>query len=143
VSLFQDIRGALTARANTASGIPSTRAYEGVPLNPAIGTPFVRYTLTPTQERPSSLGANGMTLHQGLFLIDLFYPTSDTSTGKTGTGAAEVVADAVRAVFTPGNTLTQGSTSVRIAYVERAQAIVDPDWIQIPIAVSWNLHTPT
>lgn len=137
-SLFQDIRGALTTQANTATGLPSSRAYEGVPFNPVTGAAYVAYTLIPTQERPSSLGQAGLTLRQGLFQISLFYPAG------SGTGAMESVADAVKNVFVAGNVVTQGTTNVRISYAERnAPIIAHPDFLQLVVTVGWQLHTPT
>ena len=136
-TLFQEIRGALTTQANTASGIPAVKAYEGVPITPNVGTAYVAYTLIPTQERPASMGLDGLTLRQGLFQIGLFYPSG------SGTGAAEAVADAVKSKFVPGTFLTQGTTTVRLRYCERGPVQTTPDWIQAPVTVGWDIHTPT
>lgn len=138
-TLYQDIRGCLQTRANTATGIPGSaqRAYEGVPFAPTVGTAYIAYTLIPTQERPASLGPSGQTLRQGLFQVSLFYPSG------SGTGTVESIADAVKNVFVAGNTLTQGTTSVRIRYAERGQCTVSADWIQCNVTVAWDLHTPT
>lgn len=137
MSLEQDIRGALTARALTASGLPAMHAYEGVPFSPVLQTPYVAFALIPTQERPSSLGPGGLTLKQGLFQISLFYPAG------SGTGAAESAADAVKAAFTPGLSLTQNSNFVRIKYRERAPAKISADWIMVAVTVAWDTHVPT
>lgn len=137
MSLFQDIRGALQARANTTSGLPTGRAYEGVTYAPTVGTAYVAYTLIPTQERPATLGQYGDTLRQGLFQVSLYYPAG------SGTGTAEAMADAVKSKFVPGTDLTQGSTTVRISYAERGHVQTQPDWIMVPVTVAWMIHTPT
>lgn len=137
MSLYQDIRGALTARALTASGLPAARAYEGVPSDPTVGTPYVSFTLLPTQERPATLGQAGDTLRQGMFQVSLFYPAG------SGTGTAEAMADTVKGVFVPGTDLTQGSTTVRIRYAERGQVQMQPDFLMVPVTIGWWLHSPT
>lgn len=136
-SLYQNVRGALTARANTTAGLPSSRAYEGVTFSPTVGTAYVAYTLIPTQERPSTLGQDGQTLRQGLFQISLYYPAG------TGTGTAEAMADAVKSNFVPGTSLTQNSVTVRVSYAERSQCMVTPDWVQCNVTVGWFLHNAT
>jgi hypothetical protein len=136
-SLWQNIRGALTTRANATSGIPAATAYEGLKYTPTVGTSYKAYALMPTQERPSTLGQYGDTLRHGLFQISLFYPAG------SGTGAAEAMADAVKSQFVPGTDLTQNSVTVRISYAERGPIQQDPDWIMVPVTVGFFLHTPT
>jgi Bacteriophage related domain of unknown function len=137
VTVFQDIRGALTTRANTTSGIPSAKSYEGERYVPTVGTEFIAYTLLPTQERPSSIGQAGLTLRQGLFQISLHYPSG------SGTGTAESIADAVKSNFVPGTYLTQGDTTVRIRYAERSACRVDAEWVIVDVTIGWDLHTAT
>lgn len=140
MSLHQDIRGALTARANSVGNpLPDLdwRSYEGVPFRPEVGEAYVAYTLLPVSARPATLGQYGLSLHQGLFQIGLFWPTG------SGTGSVEAAADAMEAAFTAGDVLTQGSTKVRVRFVERGQIQQQPDWLQLPITVGWDLHTPT
>lgn len=137
MSLFQEIYGALLARARTADGIPTEESQEGSKYSPVTGTPFVGFTLTPTGSRPATIGRGGLTLHEGLFIVSLFYPNG------TGVGAAAAIADAVRAKFVPGDDLTQGASIVRIRYSERAQAVIDNNWLQIPVNIGWSCHSPT
>jgi hypothetical protein len=137
MSLYQDIRGALTTRANTTTGLPASKAYEGLAFDPVIGTAYVAYSLIPTLERPASVGLDGLTLRQGLFQVSLFYPSG------SGTGTAESKADDVKSKFVPGTYLTQNTTTVRIRYAERGQCQIEPDWIMVPVTVGWDLHTPT
>lgn len=139
MSLFQDIRGALTVQALTATGIPAdpNRAYEGKPFTSTVGTPYIAFTLIPASERPASMGPDGFTLRSGLFQVGVFYPDG------FGTGAAESLADAVKDKFVPGTVVTQGTTKVRIKYAERKQAVTMPDFVQIPVTIGWEAHTPT
>jgi len=137
VSVFQDIRGALTVQANTAAGLPGDKAYEGVPYTPVVGTAYVAYALVPTAERPRTLGQYGDTIRQGLFQASLFFPSG------SGTGLAESAADAVRAKFPPGQVVTQNETVVRVRYAERAPAQAHPDWVMVPVTVAWTTRTST
>jgi len=132
-TLFQDIRGALTTRANAASGMPAVHAYEGVPITPNVGIAYAVYSLLPEQERPVTFGGT-VTLLQGEFHITLWFPSD------SGTGQAEQAADSVKDQFVPGDVVTQGQTSVRIEYAERRPAQITPDWITVPVSVGWNLH---
>jgi len=137
-TLYQNIRGMLQARAVTASGFPGSaqRAYEGVAFSPTVGTAWARMTLVPTQGRSAVIGG-ALKAHQGLFLVDLFYPSGQ------GTASVESVADAVKAVFAPGDTLTLNGESLRIRYAERNQPLaVEADWISAQVQVGWLCHSP-
>jgi hypothetical protein len=70
-------------------------------------------------------------------MVTLVYPS-----GK-GTGTAEAMADLVKASFTADTTLTQGTNTVRLRYAERKSAIIDTDWIRVPVEIGWYLHTET
>jgi hypothetical protein len=137
MSVSLDIRGALQVRAATATGFPGSaqRYYEGLAFTPTIGTPYARMTLFPTQGRAAVIGG-ALVRHQGLFQVDLFYPAG------LGTGAAETVADAVKAVFIAGLSVTQGSETVTIEYAERAAAIQqNADWLMVPITVGYHCYS--
>ncbi len=75
-------------------------------------------------------------LHRGLFLVEIGY--ANNGTDGVGTGAAESLADAVKAVFEPGASLTQGSETVTIRYAERAAAVEELDWIRATVTIGWQ-----
>lgn len=130
----QNIRGCLQLQAALASGFPAAIAYEGEIFAPTIGVPWARMTLLPQSGRPFDVRAAD-TAHLGLFQVDVMVPDG------LGTGAAELAADAVRAVFRGGTVLAIGGDRVLIDYAERAQAIQQPDWICCPVTVRWRCYS--
>lgn len=135
-TLYQDIRGALQSQLATVTGIPAL-AYEGFPYKPVRGTPYCDCVLVPTSGRPYTLGTAHLIDHEGTFEVGVTYPSG------VGTGTAEAMADAIKAKFTAATTITQGTTIVRIRSSERRQALVDTDWIRIPVSVRWYLFSQT
>lgn len=131
-----DIRGALQTRAALAAGFPAEdqRAFEGVVFTSTTGIPWARMTVMPTSGRPFSVSAAD-TAHMGLFQVDIFVPAGQ------GTAAAEIAADAVRAVFRAGTNLFQGRERIQIDYSERAQALQQADWIVCPVTVGWRCYS--
>lgn len=141
MSISQDIRGALQARAATAALFPAAahRAYEGVTYTPVVGTAWARMTVLPTSERPASIrGADSAKDRRGLFLVEVMEP----ATGTEGTALIEQRADAVKAAFPPGVRLRQGGTTVVVRYAERGQVLSEPSWDRIVVTVGWLCHSP-
>lgn len=139
MSLYTDIRGALETRAITTVGFPpaAQRAWEGIGFKPTIGTPWVRLTLVPTEGRSAVVGAVTK-LHRGLFLVDLNYPARD----DPGAGDVDIAADAVKAVFGPGVSLTQGTETVSIEHAERGPVIPTSEWLLVSVSVAWHCYSP-
>lgn len=130
-TLYQNVRGALQAQAATAAGFPSQVAYENVMFTSTVGTPYARMTLMPQLGRPFSVSSD-VKRHDGLFQVDIFYPAN------AGTALAEAAADAVRDALSAAKRLAAGSDILAIDYVERAAALQQPDWIQIPVTAKWH-----
>jgi hypothetical protein len=55
--------------------------------------------------------------------------------GNRGAGAADDVADAIIAKFKPGVSLAR---LVWITQAQRTRALIQPDWIQVPVSVYWR-----
>lgn len=134
MTLYTDIRGALVTQLQTVTGLPAL-AHEGVPYTPVVGTPFVSYAVVAASARPRTLGTNHLILHEGTFEVSVVYPSED------GIGAAEAMADAIKAKFTADTTVTQGANTVRFRYAERRQALTQTDWNRIPVSTSFYLFT--
>lgn len=135
-TVSQNIRGGLQTQAMLAAGFPaqSQTAFEGETFAPTTGVPWARLTLMPQSGRPFDVPA-GTTAHMGLFQVDMYVPDG------LGTGAAEIAADAVRAVFRGGTILAIGGDRVLIDYAERAQAQQQPNWIFCPVTVRWRCYS--
>lgn len=134
MSLYQDIRGALQARLATVSGIPAI-AYEALPFKPVRGTPFVACVVAPVSADQATLGDGHVVLHRGTFEVSVVYPSNK------GTGDAEAMADAIKAEFRGGTVLTRNTTQVIIAGAKRSLALIEADWLRIPVSVAWHLHS--
>ncbi len=136
MSLYQNIRGALQTRAALAAGFPpaNQRAHEGMVFTSTTGVPYARLSLIPSSARPFALSGQRRQ-HRGLFQVDVFYPANK------GTGPAETVADAIRDQFKPGDRIPLGADIVLISYSERAAALFDAAWTQIPVTVGWSCLT--
>jgi hypothetical protein len=139
-SISQNIRGALTARALSAPGMPTDDtliSYEGVtfaPPAPFKDVTWVRLSFMPVSIRPFAVN-NKSKQHIGLFQVSLFWANE----GDPGTGALEAWGDAVRAVFNPGTDLFQNGTHVRVRYAERASVNDDePGWMHCPVSIGWQ-----
>lgn len=135
-TVSQNVRGALQTRVALAAGFPPQNqiAYEGETFSSTLGVPWARLTLLPQSGRPFDVRAAD-TAHMGLFQVDVFVPDG------LGTGAAELAADAVRAVFRGGTTIGIGGDRIVIDYAERAQAQQEPDWIVCPVTVRWRCYS--
>lgn len=133
MSLYTDIRGALQSRLAATPGIPAI-AYEGIRYTPVVGTPYVAPVFLPAGNGgPRTTG--GYIRHEGSFEVSLVYP------GGNGTGLAEAMADTIKERFKVTDTATVGATVVRFRFAERRQALIDTDWIRIPISIGWYLHS--
>lgn len=136
MSISQSIRAALQLRAATAVGFPGSDqiSYEGVVFTSTTGVPWARMWMLPQSGRPFNV-AGDTTIHRGLFQVDVMVPDGE------GTAAAEIAADAVRALFRAGTRISQDSEAIIIDYAERGSAQQQPDWIFCPVTVSWRCYS--
>lgn len=133
MSLHGDIRAALESRLALTPGLPTARAWESVSFDPpAISVPYVRATLQPLSSRPATIGNSPLYRHEGLFLIDLFYPSG------TGPGDAEAMADVVRARFPVPGTLAKNGQPVLVRYAERGAGLPADGRYLVPVTVAWR-----
>lgn len=137
MSLYTNIRGALQSRLETVEDIP-TIAWEGIDFTPTTGSAFVVAIFAPQSVRPASMG-NITYRHDGTFEISVVYPRFPIGL-PGGTFPAEEMADAIKARFTPDVPLELNSVFVRISYCERRAALIEPDWIRIPVSVAWFVY---
>lgn len=136
MSVSPNVRGALQLRAALAAGFPPANqiAYEGVVFTSTTGVPWARMTVLPQSGRPFDISA-ATTAHMGLFQVDVMVPSGQ------GTSAAEIAADAVKAMFRAGTNLFQGGERIQIDYAERGPAQDQPDFIFYPVTVGWRCYS--
>lgn len=134
MSYFNEIQAALDTRAYafaTGNGFTGQVAWENAPFTPTANTPWMRTTLLPAETEQRILGTNGLNRIQGIYQVDLFYPT------EQGSGAARDKADSVISYFKRGTTATYSATKVIILKAYRSPALIENDWYHIPINISW------
>lgn len=142
MSAIADIRNALEAHVSNIVGVPSTPSvaaandWENVLFTPDVDpvpVGFFRIRFAPTSRRPTDITATGVKRYDGLFLIDVFWPSNE------GPNAADEKADAIIDAYDAGGTLTSNGVNVRLEYAERrAGAIFDPPWYQVPVSIKWK-----
>ena len=124
------VRIALESKLNAMTPALST-AWENVPFTPVSGTPYQAAYLMPATPANPTMG-DGYYREQGIFQVSLFYPL------QAGPKPAADRAEAIRAAFKRGTTLTSGTVSVIIERTpEIGQGRVDGDrWMQI-VRIRW------
>jgi hypothetical protein len=131
------IRSALDSRLATLSSPPPI-VYENVQYDPVVGTLFLDVALLPAQtEHPTVTGVVGqeLALEQGIYQVTVVAPVNQ------GPGAAATKAEAVRALFPRGLSLTSGGVQVRVSgRPSVAPALVDADWYRVPVSVPYFAH---
>jgi Bacteriophage related domain of unknown function len=135
---IKNIRSALEQRLATLS--PATPvAWENAQYAPTLGTMYLAVALLPARtENPTITGdpAQELALEQGVFQVTVVAPVNG------GSGPASDKAEAIRALFPRGLSLTVSGTTVRIA--EKATvsaAIPNDDWYNVPVSIPYFCHT--
>lgn len=139
MTLSTNIRGALQERLLTVDGLPSGIAWQGQEYEPDADELYVEATVSYTSQRQRSLGPSGLDRHEGVFLVDVVFPTPPH---LNGLNQAEILSDAIRAKYTTQGTLTKNGTNVGIDYAERADVQKrDNGRSAIPIAIAWYCYS--
>ena len=134
---IKSIRQALEVQLATLS--PSMPiVHENEAYTPTLGTAFLdTYILPAETENPTVAGAIGqeLALEQGIFQVVVVVPVNE------GPGNAATKAEAIRALFRRGLSLTVGSVQVKIGSTPSvASALVDSDWYRVPVSVPYFAH---
>lgn len=130
------IRRALEQRLDAMSPAMAT-AWENAPFTPTVGTPYQRANLLPATPDNQIQGAAAY-LARGIFQVTLCYPTG------VGSADAETRAEAVRAQFKRGTTMTEAGINVIVMATPRtAPALIDGDRYLIPISVTYQAQIAT
>lgn len=135
-NVYDLIQRALEERLSAFSSLPSGGvAWENVEFKPTEGTAWCRAFISPSEVSRKTLGEDGYSRVDGVFLVTLYYPKNQ------GSGACRRVADALAQWFKSGTRLTAGVVTVTCSSARRAAALTDdPKWYQIPVQVFWYTH---
>lgn len=127
------IRKMLETRLGTMSPALAT-AYENVSFTPSTGIPYQRVNLLPATPDNPTIGGNYYQ-EQGLFQVTLCYPKN------AGANAAQTRAEAIRAHFERGLSLTDTGVTLTIRRTPRiAPAFVDDAFYCIPVTIEYFSH---
>jgi len=128
---IQLIRKALEKRLGSMTPALAT-AFENVAFTPAAGTPYQRVNLLPATPDNATLG-DAYYRENGLFQVTLLYPQ------LAGPAAAEARAEAVRAHFKRGTSITESGVTTLITRTPSiAPALIDGDRYVIPITITYQ-----
>jgi len=127
---ISSVRIALENKLNAMTPSLST-AWENVPFTPVTGTAYQKAFLLPATPANPTMG-DGYYREQGIFQVTLMYPL------QAGPKPAADRAEAIRAAFKRGTTLTNGNVSVIIEQTpEIGQGRVDGDRWALPVKIRW------
>lgn len=127
----QNVRRALEQRlAAMSPAIPT--AWENVHFTPTVGTPWQRANLLPASPDNTMLGPREW-MEIGIFQVTLYYPAG------TGSDAAQTRAEAVRAQFKRGTTVSHGGLATVITHTPAKAAAYSADgWYVVPISIRYQ-----
>jgi hypothetical protein len=132
---FATVQAALDACLATVPGIPPIQL-ENTANAPKTGVAFSRGTLIPSRTNAPTVGP-GATELNGLYQVDLFYPTN------TGTATSNAMVEAVIAKFPSHTTLpVRDGLTVLIDVAWREAAQRDMTFMNTPVVVSWSCWRP-
>lgn len=129
---FTTIQAILDTQLQTVAGLPVLQL-ENTRYEPKTGVPFVRPTFMPAETARLS---NTDDLLQGLYQIDVFYPTDK------GTATASAMADLIKSAFVRGATYTTNSVNVHVVKSYREAGTVFQQFYKLSVMVQWNCQLP-
>lgn len=132
MSSLPAIRTALETQLATITP-PIATAYENARFTPTVDVPYQEVTLLPATPQNIEMGP-GFT-EQGIFQVNLYYPT----TGGPGSRDAVARAELIRAAFPFAAAFVSGGITTNIiATPEIGPARPDADRFMIPVKIRWN-----
>ncbi len=125
------VRRALETRLLTMTPAIST-AFENVAFTPTQGTPYQRANMLPAAPDNTMLGPREW-MEIGIFQVTLFYPQG------AGSAEAQTRAEAVRAQFKRGTTVSHGGLATVITHTPAKAAAYSADgWYVVPISIRYQ-----
>jgi hypothetical protein len=132
---FMEVQALLMFVAGTARGLTTIASddvqWENREYTPSKGTQWMRVSTIHTDSFVATLGGGGEDQHEGILLLELFYPPDD------GFGAATTDADIIRAAAKAGVQGISGATALYIKNTRRSGGRVDDGWYRIDLEVEW------
>ena len=129
---YVDAKKAIEKKLNTLPGVIAT-AREGMSFTPTVGTPYQRINILKAAPDDMTQGRK-MTRSFGIAQITLFYPAPVA----TGTTLPDNMAESIKSLFKPVQTITEGSTKVFITdSATITTGYADGDRWVVPVSVKF------
>jgi hypothetical protein len=129
------IQEALDTQLQTVVGLPAFYP-ENATVQQNSNAAFCRSTLAQAKSEVATLGAGGIWTQQGLYAVDLFFPTA------YGYSALRTAADAVIAAFPTGFlTLTSGQKLQIISAWSLPGSADQGAFLMVPVRVQWVIRS--
>ena len=128
---FTEVQQLLDEQLLTVVGLPTLQT-ENTRFKVVTNVPWARSTLLPAETNIVTLGVTGYDELNGLYQVDLFYPSD------SGFTAANTMADTVMGAFTKGTQLTGTGINVEIDKSWRESGRTFDTFYNIPVLVSWR-----
>jgi len=97
-----------------------------------ISDPYTRTSLLPAETNTLTIGPSGWDEFQGLYQIDLFFPSTD------GVKGSNFMVDEIIKAFPKGSLITQEGINVRIVNYWREPSIESDNLYQTPVIIRWD-----
>lgn len=106
--------------------------YENQEYTPVHGTPYARFTITPSDSYPVTMGSGGEDEEIGILFIDLHYPAG------AGAGAAYSKADEIMTVLKVGVHGQANGVYLHVTSVRRSGGRVENGWHKVTVQVGYR-----
>ena len=113
-------------------------AQPAVAFTPTLGTPYLAATVLPNTAELFGTEFDGDVDFQGLAQISVFWPSGQ------GLIKPQQVASQIVAACAPGTRIDRNG--IRVRFDQRpsvAPALVEADWVQIPVNIRWRAFVST
>lgn len=111
-------------------------SYENIAFTPKAGVPWAELKLILNQPEVATLGNHGQDSHDGIFQIDLNYPTGESK------GNISQKADEIRQYFKAGRSFMRLAQAVTIISCGASRGFNVSGWYRVSMSVAWYARTP-
>lgn len=136
-TLHEDLKSGWRTKLLAIQGIPDQWSWEGKHYSPVTGRAYIRESFRPVITRRRGVGTAGIEEHRINGGLDLVFPS-----GK-GTGDVDAAAGKILKALPVGGSIAHGDHAAGIITSERGGAVIAPDWITVPITITFLAHTST
>lgn len=108
-------------------------AWENVPFNPTLNTPYIRPSLVPSPAALSTV--DGAQVHRGFYQIDLYFPVN------RGVAAILTKMDDIYNHFKINDSIEQDSYEILIRAVSGLRLVTQESYVQGTIQIDYECYS--